>query len=99
MAADSVRSQREPLLNLISHCLVPLADLLLAKFMIPKNVYKKACNPFLEDSERGGALLDCVETRIRLKASFFATFIDILKSEPFFGTLGNKLVQSYCELA
>ena len=65
--------------------------------MIPDGVKENACNQNFGSNERGVALLDCVQSNLKGKPSDFSKFVAILKSEPFFEELAEKLVQSYCE--
>ena len=97
MAVDSIRSQRDLLSNLIRHCLSSLAESLYSKSIISGEVREKACNQSLGSSERGGALLDCVEARVMAVPSDFAKIVDILEAEPFLSSSAEKLVKSYCE--
>ena len=48
-------------------------------------------------SERGGALLECVEARIKDKPSNFTRVVHILESDPFLEVLAEELVQGYRE--
>ena len=96
-AVSAFRSQRTLLLNLIRHCLPSLANSLLAEFMIPQDICEKACNQNLGSTERGVALLDCIESQLEAKPSDFTKLVDILKSEPFLTERAEKLVEDYCE--
>ena len=72
-----------------------MANSLFAKCVIPESVYKKVCNEAKEVTERVVALLDCVESKIKVVPSDFATFVRILEAEPFITSLADKLVLSY----
>ncbi len=97
LAVQAFTSQRCLLLNLIRHCLPSLANSLLAKCMIPRDIYKKACNETRGSSERGVTLLDCIEARIELVPSDFTKVLRILQEEPFLEELADGLIHSYCE--
>ena len=56
------------------------------------------CNKTLSNSERGVALLDCLEATIEVRPSDFVRTVDILKSERFLQSLATELVDTYCEL-
>ena len=96
-AVGSFRSQRELLLNLIRHSLSTLANSLYAQRIISREVYEKACNENRSSSERGGALLECVEARIEVQPLDFTRMVRILESDAFLEVLVEKLVQSYRE--
>ena len=96
-AVSSFRSQRGLLLNLIRHSLSTLANSLYAQRIISHEVYEKACNENRGSSERGGALLECVEARIEMRPLDFTRVVCILESDPFLEVLAEKLVQSYRE--
>jgi hypothetical protein len=65
--------------------------------MIPRGVYELACNENKGPSERGVALLDCIESRIEAVPSDFAKIFHILEAEPFLRTLAHALIKSYCK--
>ena len=96
MAVDFIRSQRDLLSNLIRHC-PSLAESLYSKSIISGDVREKACNQSLGSSERGGALLDCVEARVMAVPSDFAKVVNILEAEPYLRFSAEELVKSYCE--
>jgi hypothetical protein len=97
VATAAFREQRELLLNLIRHCLPEVANSLYAKFMIPRRVFDLACNDNKGPSERGVALLDCVESRIEAVSSDFTKVVHILEAEPFLESLANALIKIYCK--
>ena len=97
-AVNSFRSQRGLLLNLIRHSLSTLANSLYAQRILSLEVYEKVCNENIGSSERGGALLECVEARIGAQPSDFTKIVYILESNPFLAVLAEGLVQSYREL-
>ena len=97
VATDALRRQHEPLLNLICHCLLQVADSLLSQNIIPRHVYEKACNEHLGSTERGVALLDCIGSRIEVVPSDFSKVVDVLKAEPFLELVASELVHTYCE--
>jgi hypothetical protein len=65
--------------------------------MIPRGVYELACNANKVPSERGVALLDCIESRIEAVPSDFTKIIHILEAEPFLESQANALIKSYCK--
>ena len=97
VALRAFRSQRGLLLNPIRHCLPTLANSLLARDLIPKDVYEKVCNDKVLSSERGGALLECLEDGIETFPYGFLKIVDILKSEPFLRNLADNVVHAYSE--
>ena len=97
VATNALRKQRSLLLNLIRHCLPTLANSLFAESMIPQDVYERACNQTSTSSERGVALLDCVESRIEALPSDFTKVVHILDEEPFLAPGVEELRKSYCE--
>ena len=97
MAVATFRSQRDLMLNLIRHCLPSLANSLYAKAMIPSEIYERACNETRGRSERGVALLDCIEAKLEMGPSNFTTIINILQQEPFLKELADKLIHTYRE--
>ena len=98
MAITTFRSKRPLLLNLVRHCLPSLANSLLSEFIISHDVCEKACNQNLVTTERGRALLDCVESRIEVIPASFSKVVHILELDPFVEIAAKELVQSYCEL-
>ena len=94
---SALKTQHTLLLNLIRHCLPSLASSLLSESMIPQCICEKACNQSLGSSEKGVALLDCIESHFEAEPSDFVKLVDILESEPFLTKLAEKLVKSYCE--
>ena len=95
VALRAFRSQRVLLLNLIRHCLPTLANSLLAQNLIHKDVYEKVCSDKNPSSERGGALLECLEDRIEAFPASLLKIVDILKSEPFLQEMADDLVHAY----
>ena len=88
MTALSVfRSQRELLLNLLKHCLLKVANTLFAEGMISEEVYETASNTSKSPSERGVALIDCLETRLKAFPEDFRRVVEILETEPYLRTL------------
>jgi len=85
------------MLNLIKNDLTSLANLLYSHVIITESVKDQACNENQGKDERGVALLNGIESRIKGMSSEFRKLIEILKSKPFFATLGNDLVQAYCK--
>ena len=65
--------------------------------MIPQEIYEKACNENRGSSERGVALLDCLEARIEAIPRDFRKILQILQEQPFLEVLADKLIHSYCE--
>jgi hypothetical protein len=65
--------------------------------MIPRGVYELACNENKGPSERGVALLDCIESRIEAVPSDFTKIIHILEAEPFLESQAHALIRSYCK--
>jgi len=98
---DSVkafRRQRGLLLSLLRHCSLPsLANSLLAGGLISRGVCELACNDNRGSSERGAALLDCIETSIEAVPSRLQKVVDILKKEPFLREVVSGLVHHYSE--
>ena len=97
VALNSFRSQRELLLNLIRHCLHSLTNALWAKGLISPDIKEKTLNDMLSMSVRGIALLDCIEAKIKVQPTVYATVVNILESEPFLEALAKVLVHSYCK--
>jgi hypothetical protein len=97
VATDTLRRHREPLLNLIRHCLPQVTGSLFSQAIIPKHVYEKACNEHLGSTEKGVALLDCVMSRLEAVPSDFSKVVDILKAERFLESVANDLIHDYCE--
>ena len=97
MATNAFRKQRSLLLNLIRHCLPEVANSLFAEYTIPQGVYELVCNGNKDASERGVALLDCVESRIEAVPSDFTKVVDILEADGFLEPGAEELVKSYCE--
>jgi hypothetical protein len=97
VATAAFREQRELLLNLIRHCLPEVANSLYSKFMIPRRVFDLACNDNKDPSERGVALLDCIESRIEAVPSDFIKIVHILEAEPFLESQAHALIKSYCK--
>ena len=97
VATNALRKQRSLLLKLIRHCLHSLANSLFADSIIPQDVCERACNQTLTSSERGVALLDCVESRIEAVPSDFTKVVHILEGEGFLRPGAEELVKSYCE--
>ena len=97
VATNALRKKRSLLLNLIRHCLPSLANSLFADSIIPQDVCERACNKTLTSSERGVALLDCVESRIEALPSDFTKVVHILEAEPFLAPGVKELCESYCE--
>ena len=96
-AANSIRSQGPLLVNLVSHCLLSLANSLYAQFIITRDVHKKACNQSLEVDERARALLDSVEARVEAVPSDFGKFVQILSDDSFLNCTVEMLLKSYGE--
>ena len=65
--------------------------------MIPQVVYELVCIGNKGASERGVALLDCVESRIEAVPSDFTKVVNILEGEGFLRPGAEELVNSYCE--
>ena len=65
--------------------------------MIPQNVSEKVRNQSLDSTDKGMALLDCIESRLEDKPSDFTKLVDILESEPYLAEQAKKLVEDYCE--
>ena len=97
VATDALRTQRGRLLNLLRHCLPEIADPFFAQRMISRKIRDKAFNSHLDITERGVALLDCVESRIEAVPSDFTNVVHILEEEPFLASLAKDLIQSYCK--
>ena len=97
LATDALRTQRGRLLNLLRHCLLGIADSLFSERIIPREVHEKAGKQLLDSTERGVALLDCVESRIEIVPSDFTKVVHILEAEPFLESLAKDLIQSYCK--
>ena len=86
------------MLNLIRHCLPELANSLYSEYMIPRRAYELACNENKSPSERGVALLDCMEARVEAVPSDFTKVVHILEAEPFLESQALQLVKNYCKL-
>ena len=97
LATDALRTQRGRLLDLLRHCLPEIADPFFAHRMISRKIRDKAFNSHLDITERGVALLDCVESRIEAVPSDFTKVVHILEEEPFLESLAKDLIQSYCK--
>lgn len=98
VAVAAFQSQRADLLEAIWACLTILANKLLAKFIINRDVLEKACNDRYESArDRGVYLLDRMQDRITTVPSDFITIVDILKSEPTLTILAGQIVDSYSE--
>jgi hypothetical protein len=97
VATAAFREQSPLLLNLIRHCLTDISVTLFAEKMIPRRVYDLACNEAKDPSERGVALLDCIESRIGAVPSDFTKIVSILKEERFLESLANAVIKSYCK--
>ena len=74
-----------------------MANSLFAEYMIPQGVYELVCNGNKGASERGVALLDCVESRIEALPSDFTKVVYILEGEGFLQPGAEEQVKSYCE--
>ena len=74
-----------------------MANSLYAEYMIPQRVCELVCNGNKGASERGVALLDCVESRIEAVPSDFTKVVLILEGEGFLRHVAEGLVKSYCE--
>ena len=74
-----------------------MANSLYAKYMIPQEVYELACNGNKGASERGVALLDCVESRVEAVPSDFTEVVDILEADGFLEPGAEELIKSYSE--
>ena len=94
-AVSSFISQRRAMTDMISNDLVNVANKLCEEGIIPQGVYKKALYEMHTPANRTVALLDAVESNIRVDPSVFTKFISILKSEPYFQSLADSLMESY----
>ena len=65
--------------------------------MIPQGIKEKACNQNLDSNERGVALLDSVQSKLKGEPSDFGKFVVILESEPYLRSQAEQLVKNYCE--
>jgi hypothetical protein len=97
VATAAFREQRELLLNLIRHCLPQIPDSLFAERLVPRGVYELACNEIKGPSERGVALLDCIESSIEAVPSDFTKVVHILKADGYLESLADALIKSYCK--
>jgi hypothetical protein len=97
VATAAFREQRDFLLKRIRHCLPQIPDSLFAESMIPRGVYELACNENKGPSERGVALLDCIESSIEAVPSDFPKIVDILKADGYLESLADALIKSYCK--
>lgn len=96
LALAALRARRDGLQNLLQHCLLEMANYLLADFLVPGQLYDKVVNDYLNPTERVLALLDCVESRIEVVPSDFIKFVRILEEVLPLEPLAKDLVQSYC---
>jgi hypothetical protein len=62
-----------------------------------KKLLDLACNEAKDPSERGVALLDCIESRIAAVPSDFTKVVNIIMKEPFLESLTGALIKSYCK--
>ena len=97
VAVNALRSQRVNLLSLISHCLPQLANSLLSQHLIPPHLCHTASNQALDNTERGMALLNCLEGRVQAVPADFAKLLDILQADSYLDPLHKYLLQSYSE--
>ena len=98
VAIEALKIQRDLLCENICHCLPFIPDKLYSASMISRDARVKACDPFLGTiHERTGALLDCVEARIKTVPSDFAKFIEILKSDVYLQSVAENVIKSYRE--
>ena len=97
MAINAFRSQHALLLDHIRHCLPSLASSLFSEFMIPEGIKEKACKDNLDSNERGVALLDSVQSKLKGEPSDFSKFVVILESESYLRSQAKQLVKSYSE--
>ena len=74
-----------------------MANSLFAEYMIPQGVCELVCIGNKGASERGVALLDCVESRIEAVPSDFTKVVLILEADGFLQPGAEELVKSYCE--
>ena len=95
MAVVAFQSRRDVLLVAICSCLITLANKLLAKFVISREMSDRACNPRNESRERAAELLSCVQDRIQTEPADFVKVVDILESEPTLTRQARQLVDSY----
>ena len=95
VAVAAFQSQRDVLLVAICSCLTTLANKLLAKFVITREIFDKACNPRNESRERAAYLLGCVQDRIKTEPDDFVKVVDILDSEPTLTRQAKQLEDSY----
>lgn len=92
------RSQRDHLLNLIQHCLLPLSNSLFAEGLITKDVYDMALSSNKNRNEKCLTLLDCIETKIESVSSGFTQVINILRdSDLYLSDVVKDIVHNYCE--
>ena len=97
VAIKAFRSQHALLLDHIRHCLPSLASSLFSEFMIPEGIKEKACNQNLSTNERGVAVLDSVQSKLKGEPSDLSKFVVILESEPYLRSQAEQLVKNYCE--
>ena len=97
VAVSAFKRQRPLFLKLICHCLLTVTNFLYAKGMIPEDVYHIACNTSKNVSERGMALLDCIETRLQVYPADLAKLVELLEAEPYLRSLAKDLLQSSSE--
>jgi hypothetical protein len=97
VATAAFREQRELLLKRIRHCLPSLANSLLSQWIIPQDLCETACNKTLTSTERGVALLDCIESSIEAVPSDFTKVVHILKADGYLESLADALIKSYCK--
>ena len=96
MAADSLREHTAT--QAFRHCPSSLADSLYSQSIIPEDAHRKAQKESVDEDEKSRALVSCVEDRLEIEPSDFKKFIDILSDcDRYLGTLGSRLIQSYCE--
>ena len=98
LAAETFREERIDLLCLIRHCLPKIANALLAKGMISREVCDTACNVNKDATDRSVALLDCIESVLKVAPCKFFDLVEILKSEPFLELLAKRLINNYSKL-
>ena len=65
--------------------------------MIPEGIKEKACNQNLSTNERGVAVLDSVQSKLKGEPSNFNKFVVILESEPYIRSQAEQLIKNYCE--
>jgi hypothetical protein len=94
VATAAFKEQRQHLLKRVRHCLPQIPDSLFAEGIISRGVYEHACNESKGASERGVALLNCVESSIE---AHFTKIVHILKADAYLESLADAIIESYCK--